>query len=96
MRFAPAARAELRAAAEAYEEARSGLGLAFLAETRRVIARVEDYPESGAVVPGADRRLRRVLLRAFPFAVVYRAVGSETRVVAIAHVRRRPGYWRSD
>ena len=38
---------------------------------------------------------RRLLLRRYPFAIVYRVYPDRILVVAIAHQRRRPGYWRS-
>jgi hypothetical protein len=37
---------------------------------------------------------RRLVLRRFPFAIVYRLAGEFVLVLAIAHMRRRPGYWR--
>jgi hypothetical protein len=39
--------------------------------------------------------VRRYVMCRFPFLVVYRVVGSEIEVIAVAHARRRPGYWRS-
>jgi len=37
---------------------------------------------------------RRVVLNRFPYLVVFRETTSEIEVVAVAHGRRRPGYWR--
>jgi hypothetical protein len=31
----------------------------------------------------------------FPFSLVYRVRHAEIEIVAVAHHRRRPGYWRS-
>jgi len=36
---------------------------------------------------------RRYLLRRFPFFVVFREVDDRVQIVAVAHARRRPGYW---
>jgi toxin ParE1/3/4 len=36
---------------------------------------------------------RRYLLKRFPFVIVYRAGESRIEIVAVAHGRRRPGYW---
>jgi hypothetical protein len=33
-------------------------------------------------------------LRRFPFLIVYRETPHAIQVIALAHVRRRPGYWR--
>jgi hypothetical protein len=38
--------------------------------------------------------VRRFLLPRFPFAVAYVIRGDDVLVLAIAHTRRRPGYWR--
>jgi len=48
----------------------------------------ERFPE---LEPGIRRRL---VLHRFPYAVLYRLVGDEIQVVAIMHMRRRPGYWQ--
>jgi toxin ParE1/3/4 len=37
---------------------------------------------------------RRALLKRFPFLVVFRERNSRIEVIAVAHGRRRPGYWR--
>lgn len=39
--------------------------------------------------------LRRYVLRRFPYAIIYRGGPEEIVIVAYAHQRRRPGYWRS-
>ena len=36
---------------------------------------------------------RRILLRHFPFGIVYEVMGNQVVVVAIIHTRRKPGYW---
>jgi toxin ParE1/3/4 len=36
---------------------------------------------------------RRVLMRRFPFALIYAVVDDEVRILAVAHASRRPGYW---
>jgi plasmid stabilization system protein ParE len=38
---------------------------------------------------------RRYLLRRFPFFVIYREIGGGILILAVAHARRRPGYWRA-
>ena len=38
---------------------------------------------------------RRVLLPSFPYMVVYRVMSDRLWVLAVAHGRRRPGYWKS-
>ena len=38
---------------------------------------------------------RHFLLHRFPFAVVYREFGETLQIVAVAHGRQKPGYWKS-
>jgi len=38
---------------------------------------------------------RRILLRRFPFGVVYGVMDDQIVVVAIMHTRRKPGYWKN-
>jgi hypothetical protein len=37
---------------------------------------------------------RRMVLRRFPFVIVFRAAPAGVEIIAVAHGRRRPGYWR--
>lgn len=37
---------------------------------------------------------RRYLMKRFPFVIVYRAKPTHIEIIAVAHGRRRPGYWR--
>ena len=90
-RYLPAAREDLNKAAAFYEAAVPGLGEAFLDDVERAIEDLRENPRIGALV---TRAFRRALLRRFPFAIVYAERGDELVVVAIAHHRRRPGYWR--
>jgi mRNA-degrading endonuclease RelE of RelBE toxin-antitoxin system len=48
----------------------------------------------GAFVSHAHPLWRRLSLKVFPYRIIYRIEGSEIVVYALAHVRRRPGYWR--
>ena len=88
------ARQELRRAADWYENQRVGLGEEFLAEVDVVVTRIELNPLSFPIDP-FDERARRALVARFPFAVVYVLVGGDIRVIAVAHTKRRPGYWSS-
>jgi len=37
--------------------------------------------------------IRRALLPRFPYAVIFMDLGEHIRVLAVAHAKRRPGYW---
>jgi toxin ParE1/3/4 len=88
----PAAAEELQAAAIFYAtQANRQLGAALLAEFERVLTLLAGQPELGSVWIAETRRFA---LRRFPFNVVYRAQTGQLLIVALAHHRRRPGYWR--
>jgi plasmid stabilization system protein ParE len=72
-------------------EANRELGEAFIAEFDRCARLLGEYPKLGATWRG---RIRRFPLRRFPYSIVYYVRESEVRVLAIAHQRRRPGFWR--
>lgn len=95
--FGPEAEEELSAAVTFYEERREGLGVALLLTVDHAVAalrggQLSRYP----LVPEVSRSLgvRRLLLRRFPFAIVFVELADEIRVLAVAHTSRRPGYWR--
>lgn len=89
--FHPATGRELTDSAEYYESRLPGLGADFLGEIGRLLDLLNENPEIGAVV---EAPYRRVVLNRFPFSVVYRLKESTLRIVAVAHQRRKPGYWK--
>lgn len=90
-RFHPDADAELEDAALFYETRVVGLGKSFAAEIEQTLSLVREFPEAGSPV-GSTRR--RVLVARFPYSIVYRQDPSSIVIIAVAHQRRRPGYWR--
>jgi plasmid stabilization system protein ParE len=87
----PPALGELHDAAAFYtESANIELGLAFVAEFERTVDVILANPTLGFIFRG---NRRRYLLRRFPYSVIYQIGSDELRVIAVAHHRRRPGYW---
>lgn len=78
-------------AASFYEAESSGLGDAFLDDIQRAVDTVRQNPGIGTPV---GRGFRRMLLRRFPFSLIYADARDEIVLVAVAHQRRRPNYWR--
>lgn len=88
----PEAESDLREAAEYYRErAGTALAQAFLAEFEHSIHLLLQHPMLGASWLHGKRRL---VMKHFPYAVIYTAAAQEIRVLAVAHQSRRPGYWR--
>ena len=89
--FHPAAAEELAAAASYYEQQAPNLGREFIAAVEATQQYVCQHPDSGQAF-GAQ--FRRFLVRRFPYALIYHREVDRLVIVAVAHVRRRPGYWR--
>ena len=89
--FLTAAREEFLAAAEHYETASPGLGEAFVGEVVRAVSRIQTFPDHGSPYVAGSRR---IVLQCFPFDVVYLRAEEHVLVVAVAHQRRSPYYWR--
>ena len=81
---------ELEAAVAYYSSLEPELGTAFLDEFERTAARILELPRAARIVAGD---VRRRPIHRFPFFVLYRLGSEETTIVAVAHRRRRPGYW---
>ena len=88
----PEAAAEVQAAYAWYQQHNPSVAAAFLAEVDRAISQISEFPDRW---PRFKRGTRRFVLHKFPFLVVYRKSGGMIQVVAIAHGRRRPDYWKS-
>ena len=80
-----------------YEEQQPGLGAAFLAEVDEVLSALERGELISVPVPHVRTTLpvRRVLLVRFPYAIVFLGQDAQAHVLAVAHFKRRPGYWAS-
>jgi plasmid stabilization system protein ParE len=67
--FHPSAVLEFRAAADYYDDGVQGLGDQFIDEVERVVTLLCEHPQLGSSV---DAIHRRIFLRRFPFALIYR------------------------
>ena len=89
--FHPAAAEEFEAAVAWYEERAPGLGLDFATEVRAAIRLVLTMPFAW---PELETDIRRILVHRFPYSLLYCPEGNHLRVLAVVHLRRKPGYWR--
>ena len=89
--FGPAAQRELNAASSFYDAQRPGLGDEFLDEVQRHMDLLQKNPKLGRYL-FLNRRM--LLLNRFPYRLVYAQEESFIRIIAVAHMSRRPFYWR--
>lgn len=87
----PVAIREIHRIANAYDRKAHRLGDRFAQEVEHAFARIRENPLIGEEIARGERRL---LLRRFPYKVIYRVLDDYLLVVALAHHRRKEGYWR--
>jgi plasmid stabilization system protein ParE len=75
-----------------YHERGSHIAEAFEREVEHALEALQESPDRWSVYVGM---WRRILLRRFPFGIVYGALDNQIVVVAIMHTRRKPGYWKN-
>lgn len=90
--FLPPAEEEMVVAAQYYESHSPGLGAEFLDEVQRALEALSSNPRA---VPVIKAGIRRRLLKRFPFGILYAVEPNTIVVLAVMHLRRRPGYWES-
>jgi len=95
VRVEPEAKQELAAAAAWYERQREGLGRELLAEVDSVFTAIGRSPGRYPLYPSVSPELgvRRAAARRFPYSIAFIELPTVVRVLAVAHERRRPGYW---
>jgi plasmid stabilization system protein ParE len=59
-----------------------------------VITAIDSLAEDSLMWPADADDVRYYILRRFPYTIHYEVRGSEVLVLAVAHQRRRPGYWQ--
>jgi hypothetical protein len=91
VRFLIPGRRELADAFRHYESKQPGLGESFRDAAWDAVQRIKRLPNAYATSGGA---IRRCHLRRFPYAITDAAADTEIVIIAVAHLRRKPGYWR--
>jgi hypothetical protein len=90
LRFHPKAEQEYLTALGWYRERSLIAAVSFESVFGQAIERIRQAPQSWPIYVSD---FRKYTLRQFPFSIVYQEFISEIVVFAVAHGRRRPGYW---
>ena len=86
-----AAQAELEEAQTYYlQHATPRIAAAFVADYQYSAGRLLAFPLTGTAI---SRHLRILPLRHFPYSIIYQVGTEHITIRALAHQRRRPGYW---
>lgn len=91
VKYHPKALAEIFQSADWYDKRQPGLGNELFQELDLSVLQITNDPER--FVPDADG-VRSVRLSRFPFRVRYVIDPDRIRILAVAHAKRRPGYWQ--
>ena len=89
--FAEIAKIELDDACSYYELEMPGLGIRFKEEVRKAAIRIAEFPTAWSVERG---EIRKCLLHAFPYKLLYSLEKDHIFIIAIAHQHRKPTYWQ--
>lgn len=84
---------DLEEAAAYYDREKPGLGDDLADAFEAAAHRIRERPEIGSAFWIGERKL---VMRRFPYSVIYRVEGEAVFVLAFAHHRRKPGYWRDE
>ena len=89
--LAPRAENDIAEAFGWYQERNATAAGAFRAEVFETIDRLVDAPLSW---PADEEGNRKRVVKRFPYTVWFEVLGSTVTVLAVAHHKRRPAYWR--
>jgi len=92
VRFHPEAAQEAEGAVQWYRQRSSKAAAGFVAELSHAIQQVAETPERW---PRYKANTRRYIFSVYAFSLVYSLAVHEVMVVAVAHAKRKPGYWLS-
>jgi toxin ParE1/3/4 len=91
----PSAKRELRSATAWYAERNASVAERFAKEVRVVFDLIERFPSAGSWVPMLETpRIRKLPVHGFPYHVVFEELEDRVEILAIAHDRRKPLFWR--
>lgn len=88
--FAPEARWEFEEAEQYYRLQLPGLEKQLREEVRSALRRLRTWPLAFPVERGD---IRRVMLRRFPYKLLYSIEPDHLYIIAVAHQHRVPNYW---
>ena len=89
--FHPGASEDYAAAFAWYYARGTKIAADFESEIDRGIRLISQYPLRW---PKFDEERRRLIVRKFPYSIIYEPHGDDAVVLAVAHGKRKPYYWR--
>lgn len=90
--FHPEALLEADEAARFYEERQDGLGIRFIESLSDALNKIE---RSSILYRKIDKNIRKCRILRFPYGVIFRDQKEMIQIIAVMHLKRKPGYWKS-
>jgi len=90
--FLPEADEEFREAARYYESEAAGVGMAFIVAVHKAAGEVVEFPLAAQALRAG---IRKKVLQHFAYNLFYAIEIDAIVIVAVAHQRKRPNYWRA-
>jgi plasmid stabilization system protein ParE len=91
-KFHPEAAEDYLAACRYYTQIERRLGSAFVQAVETAVGQIINYPQAGQEI---EEDVHRHLLTRFPFGIYYTMEKDFILIVALLHMKREPGYWRT-
>ena len=90
IRIKPQAQQEINEAFDWYFKHSPEAADAFLTEIGASLTQIASHPQ---LYPAFTKNTRKRVLANFPYSVIFQEKDDVILVVAVAHAKRRPGYW---
>ena len=84
------ASAELDDTFQYYEYEQENLGYRFISKFTDALELIKFYPNGWHPL---SKRVRRCLVKGFPYGIIYQVREEEIIIVAVANLHRKPNYW---
>ena len=91
IKFHPKAELEMIEAASFYEEKQRLLGKRFLQAVEQPLNKISLNPQ---IYKTIEKNTRWCRINTFPFSVIFREQAESIEIIAVMHIRKRPGYWK--
>lgn len=88
--FHAAARREFDTSMDYYEDAEEGLGRRFKTAVNEAIRSLQQDKLAGFP---SELDTRTIIIKKFPFKIVFGDFSGRTVIIAVAHTARHPDYW---
>ena len=92
VKFFSEAEMEMRESSKYYESQQNDLGKRFLNSIENAIKHIQINPK---IFQKVRKNIRRCQTKVFPYGIIFREQDDQIEIIAIIHLKRKPGYWKN-